>query len=172
MRKKTNYTADMVMSSKRAGALVGRDLLYHALHLIATGKLGNLPPSRLYSLKRRGFIDGRGNMYRLLPKGEKALSEREIWDLEIPTPKHWDRKWRLVLFDIPKDKRKRRDAFRLRLKEMNLALYQNSVWIYPYPLEKTVNKVAEFYKLSGCVSFIVAERISNEALFRKHYRLK
>lgn len=162
----------MVMSSRRAGSLVGKDLLYHTLHLVATGRLDDLPPSKLWYLKRRELISGSRGSYRLLPKGRRVLHESEIWSLAIPTPPHWDGKWRLILFDIPTDRRKRRDTFRLRLKEMGLTLYQNSVWIYPYPLEETVRKVADFYKLSECISFIVAEKLTGEKRLRSHYALK
>jgi DNA-binding transcriptional regulator PaaX len=162
----------VVMSSRRAASGVGKDLLYHALHLIATGKLGDLPPSKLWYLKRRGYL-GRDDKkkYYLLPKARRALTEGKVWALTLPVPKHWDRKWHLVLFDIPADKRKRRDIFRLRLKELGLVLYQDSVWIHPYPTEETVRQIAEFYRLSNCVSFIVADKVTGEKSLRQQFKL-
>jgi phenylacetic acid degradation operon negative regulatory protein len=109
--------------------------------------------------------------YRISSKGEKRLNEERIWDLTIPTQKTWDRKWRVVLFDIPVDKRKRRDSFRLRIKELGLMLYQNSVWVYPYPIEETLRAIANFYKLGDCVSFITTEKISGEIALQKHFNL-
>lgn len=126
---------------------------------------------KLAYLKRYGYITQTGHHTSLTPKGGYALSEAKIWNLTIPTPQKWNHKWYLVAFDIPNDKRKRRDSFRLRLKELGLKRYQNSVWIYPHPLKDTVKTIANFYALSKCVSFIVAEEISEEDALHKYFKL-
>jgi CRISPR-associated endonuclease Cas2 len=159
------------MSSKRAGAVASREILRDVLSLIATGKLAEVPSNKCWYLKRLGYLGQNGTNYYLLPKGRRALSESKIWSLTLPTPKQWDGKWRLVMFDIPADKRKRRDAFRLRLKELGLVLYQHSVWIYPYPIEETIQQIADFYKLSNCISFIVAEKINGEKKLQQQFKL-
>ena len=166
-----HYATVSPMSSKSAAARGSKRLLFEVLSLIETGRFSTLPYRKLQSLERYSYVTHVDSEYILTHKGKKTLNENKIWSLAIPTPKVWDGKWRMVLFDIPVDKRKRRDAFRLRLKELGLTLYQNSVWAYPYPLEDTIAPIAHFYGLSKCVSFIVAEKISKEASFRKRYRL-
>lgn len=161
----------MTISSKRAASLAGKDLLYHTLSLIEHGRLGDLPPSKVWYLKHRGYLERNGKKYSLLPKAHQVLAEGKIWSLVIPTPKRWDGRWHMVLFDIPADKRKRRDIFRSRLKEMGLVLYQNSVWIHPYPLENTVGQLAAFYRLSSCISFVVAEKVTGEKKLCQHFKL-
>ena len=160
------------MSSKHAGARAGKEILLTILSLIAEGKLPE-PAYRdkLAYLKRYGYTTHNASGTFLTPKGRHVLTESKIWNLTIPTPKKWDRKWHFVVFDIPVDKRKRRDSFRLRIKELGLKLYQNSVWVYPYPLQDTVKTIAQFYLLSNCVSFIVAEKVSGEKALRKHFKL-
>lgn len=123
-------------------------------------------------MERKGYVKKFGVSYALTSTGKKILSEDRIWKSSIPKPKKWDGKWRLVMFDIPVDARKRRDAFRLRLKHLGLVCYQNSVWIYPYPLDEIVGDVCDFYYLSGCVSFIVAESLTGETKLRKHFKLR
>src|SRR3989344_245094 len=163
------------MSSKRAAAEGSKELLFDVLRLIARYGLHDEELAKEFDVKlkrqvyfrtkyaeRRGYITRTKNIYSLSSAGKNILSEREVWELAIPTPKQWDKKWRLVLFDIPKDRRKRRDVFRLRLKELGLVLYQDSVWVYPYPLEKNLRQIADFYRLSPCVSFAVAERLTGE----------
>jgi DNA-binding transcriptional regulator PaaX len=160
------------MSSKHAGARAGKEILYTILSLIEEGKMPEpMHRDKLAYLKRYGYITRTECHTLLTPKGGYTLSEAKIWNLTISTPKKWSRKWYLVAFDIPHDKRKRRDAFRLRLKELGLKRYQNSVWIYPHPLKDTVKTIASFYALSKCVSFIVAEEISGEVALRKHFKL-
>lgn len=162
----------VLMSSKRAGSNLGKSILFEALTLITTGKFSEVPPSKLWYLKRQGYIGRNDSKYFLQPKARRALHEGTIWSLKLPTPTKWDGKWRMVMFDIPHDKRKRRDAFRLRLKELGLVLYQQSVWIYPHPIKETVGQIADFYKLARCVSFIVADSISGENKLKHQFKLK
>ena len=162
----------MVMSSRRAGAKAGRELLIYLLGTIASGSFKSAEhPQQIRYLLRYGYLSGTSDRYQVTLKGAKTISEAKIWELTIPTPKVWDGKWHLVLFDIPNDKRKRRDIFRARLKELGLILYQNSVWIYPYPFEQIVREVADFYRLSPCVSFVVAKQLTGEKQLRKHFKL-
>lgn len=126
---------------------------------------------KLRYARRRGYICTSATGHSLTPRGRELLTEGKIWDLTIPKPKQWNGRWHLVLFDIPNDKRKRRDIFRARLRELGLTLYQNSVWIYPYPLETTIKQTADFYKLSNCVSFVTAEEITGEAALMQRYGL-
>ena len=172
------------MSSKHAAARGNRELLLFILSLIdedikdrrsitthLSSKHNKDRVARtLQYLRQQKYITGRDS-YTLTKRGTKTLSEEKIWNLSISTPKKWDGKWRIVLFDIPKHKQKRRDIFRLRLKGLGLVLYQNSVWIHPYPLEETVRAIGDFYSLSDCIHFIVAERVTGEKTLRKHFSL-
>jgi DNA-binding transcriptional regulator PaaX len=159
------------MSSKSAGAKAGKEILFQLMHLISKGKFAEIPASKIEYFKRYGYIERSRETYTLTQKGRCVLTENKIWALSISTPKHWDKKWRIVLFDIPVDKRKRRDSFRLRLKELGLIKYQNSVWIYPYPLEREIAQIVEFYHLDSCVSFIVAESISEKEKLMRQFGL-
>lgn len=48
--------------------------------------------------------------------------------------KKWDRKWRVVIFDIKEKERKQRDWLRDKLKEIGFGMIQESVWISPYDI--------------------------------------
>lgn len=158
----------MAVSSKRAAAIMSRQALLAVLQLVLEGSSINPAlAKKLRYAQRRGYIK-RG---ALTDKGRKLLSERLVWELTLPRPRKWDGKWRLVIFDIPKDRHKRRDSFRRKLIELGLMRYQNSVWIYPYPLEAQVRQLANFYLLSGCVSFILADEISEEGNLIRQFGL-
>ena len=159
------------MSSKSAAARGNKEALFQILSLIETGHFSHVSHQKLQYLKRYAYITSSSNGYILASKGRRAFTESSIWTLRIVTPKQWDKRWRLVLFDIPTNKNKRRDAFRLRIRELGLVLYQNSVWVYPYPLEEPILAIADFYKLKSYISFVVAEKISGEANLRKHFKL-
>jgi hypothetical protein len=175
-----------VMSSKRAAAQGAKELLIEILRLLAkaqgmnTEQLNTIlepkyhqhPAAKLWYMERRGYVRHIGNTYVITPHGKKILSERQLWELTIPTPRVWNGKWHLVLFDIPVDKRKRRDVFRLHLKKLGFAYYQNSVWIYPHPCEDIIRTISDFYYLSRCVSFVVAEKLTGEKRFLDHFGLR
>ena len=164
------------MSSKRAAAQGSKEMLFDLLRLVAAArgfnpeKFGSVleyparssPAKKLWYMERRGYVKRSNNSYALTPRGKRMLAERELWEASIPTPKHWNGKWHIVLFDIPVDKHKRRDIFRLHMKKLGLVLYQNSVWVHPYPCEIIVRQISDFYKLSNCVSFAVAEKLTGE----------
>lgn len=162
------------MSSKSVAGHMTLEILY----LIAgrespyVSSYSRTPVTRkLGYLHRRGYVTGKGETYSLTQQGRDLLTEEIIWSLKIPTPQKWDKKWRMVLFDIPVKKLKQRNAFRARLKELGLVLYQHSVWVYPYPLEETVRSISDFYRISDCVLFAVAEQLNGEKKLRKQFGL-
>ena len=99
------------------------------------------------------------------------MAEDTIWSLTIPAQDPWEGKWHIVLFDIPKDKRKRRDTFRLRLKELGFIRYQDSVWVYPFPVEDTIRKIAGFYGLTPYVSYVTADSLTDEKKLLRHFNV-
>ena len=99
----------------------------------------------LYGLKRRGIIkkDDYG-VYRLAEKGEKEAffahlnAESRIYR---PEQQKWDRKWRIVFFDVPEKKRRYRDFLRTIIKTAGFKEFQKSIWIYPYPVPKFIKEL-------------------------------
>lgn len=65
--------------------------------------------------------------------------------------KPWDKKWRILVFDIPEEIRWRRDVFRRKLKELGFGMYQQSVWISPHPFE---DDIRQFLKVNDLDSFV------------------
>ena len=103
-------------------------------------------------LKNKGLIifEKKNNQIyiRLTKAGEKEAGKYQINKLKIKIPKKWDGKWRVIIFDIPEKERIRRNAFRGKLKELGFYSLQKSVWVYPYPCEKEINLLREFFNLS------------------------
>ena len=49
--------------------------------------------------------------------------------LKIDKPKIWDKKWRIVVFDIPEKQRGARDSLRTYLKKLDFYELQKSIFI-------------------------------------------
>jgi DNA-binding transcriptional regulator PaaX len=104
-----------------------------------------------YYLKKKGLIAGElrdGQLYiRLTPEGEKEAGRYQINRLKIRAQKQWDKKWRLLIFDIPEARRVKREALRGKLKELGFYPLQKSVWVIPFPCEREVKLLREFFNL-------------------------
>lgn len=106
---------------------------------------------------------------QLTDKGKRKTEEINIEKLEIKKQNIWDKKWRIVAFDIPDKKKRARDALRQKLQGLNFYQLQKSVWACPYPCEKEVQFLCEFFNISYFVNIITADSIYNDIKLKKHF---
>lgn len=104
-------------------------------------------------------------------EGKKKALTYQIDEMQISKPKKWDRKWRVVLFDIPEKLRKARDAFRYHLNQLDFYEFQKSVFVHPYDCKDEIDYLIEFYDLRRFVRFVVADSIDNELHLKKYFSL-
>lgn len=102
----------------------------------------------------------------LTKNGKKVALRYRLENMFIPKPKKWDGKWRLVLFDIPEKLRKSRDSFRFHLRQLGFFEYQKSSFIYPYPCDREVDYLREFWRVKPFVRFLIVEQMDNEPHLR------
>lgn len=75
--------------------------------------------------------------------------------------KKWDKKWRLVIFDIPREFNIKRDSLRRRLKYMGFFMLQRSVFIFPYPCEEELSDICEKLSIGEYVDIVIAESVGS-----------
>ena len=124
--------------------------------------------SRLINCKENA--DGTTSLV-LSKNGKEEIITYELEKMEIPEPEKWDRKWRIVIFDIPEELKKTRDVLRARLKQIGMAELQKSVFVNPYPCEKEVGFLTELYEVRPHVRFILAESVDNELHLKHKFEL-
>jgi DNA-binding transcriptional regulator PaaX len=129
-----------------------------------------------YRLKKEDLIqfeNRSGQIYISLTKeGKKRAGKYQIDDLEIMKPKKWDKKWRILIFDIRNKERMKREALRGKIKELGLYQLQKSVWVYPYDFSKEIKLLRSFFGLSDSeMQFIIASYIENDKKLRRHFNL-
>ena len=105
--------------------------------------------------------------------GKKYLKKFDFDDLSIQRPKVWDKKWRLVIFDIPEDKKIVREALRNKLKILGLVKLQDSIWATPFSCEKEIGLIKSIFNFSDYwLDVIITDNIgSREYQFRKYFDL-
>jgi len=118
------------------------------------------------------YLEKRGHDIKisLTPEGRKLAGYLQIDSLKIKRPAKWDKKWRLVLFDISQLKLIHRNAFRAKLKELGFVSFQKSVWLHAFDCRDEINLLKDFFGLSDNeVCLIITERITNEEKFKKYF---
>lgn len=83
----------------------------------------------------------------------------------------WDKKWRVVFFDIPEKQRAHRDIFRDNLKKIGFYELQKSVFIFPYECENEIEFLIEFYNIRKWARFAVLEKIDDDVYLKKAFAL-
>jgi len=103
--------------------------------------------------------------------GKTQALSYELEKIKISKPAKWDKKWRIVIFDIPHALKKKRDILRFRLKHLGFVQLQRSVFVFPYECLKELTFIIEFYSLRKFVRYIVAEHIDSGLDLKKHFGL-
>jgi len=128
-----------------------------------------------YYLKRKGYLNiekkGKQIYISLTEKGKRRAGKYQINDLKISRMKKWDGIWRIVIFDIPDLTRVKREALRGKLKELGFYKFQKSVWICPYPCQKEIKLLREFFGLKPHQLTLVEGKVEDDTLLREFFGL-
>ena len=103
--------------------------------------------------------------------GRKEILKYKIDEIKIKKQKRWDGIWRIIMFDIPENKKNARDGLVLKLIKMGCAPIQKSVFITPYECEKEIRFIGEYFGVSKNIIFVETRKISNEDSLRDEFEL-
>lgn len=181
-KPKSEITKDIFKWFLIAGAVsIAMSSPYFINNLLsARKKLSKYPKQKIqntfYKFKKQGLIDVKRVNHQiyisLTEEGRKKAGWMQIDSLKITKPKKWDRKWRLVIFDIAQLKKLSREAFRGKLKELGFKPFQKSVWICPFDCQAEIGLLKEFFNFSDKeLKLIKAEDIGGEAEWKKAFKL-
>lgn len=130
--------------------------------------IAQLEKQKYVSIKENS--DGNTTVY-ITKKGLRRALSYNLDSMHISKPKQWDGKWRVVIFDVPERHHRLRDAFRHRLRQLNLYLLQESVYVFPYPCFDEVEFLRELFDVSFSVRYLLVEKIEEDAALRRYYDL-
>ncbi len=122
-------------------------------------------------MKRQKIVKGSyEHGLEITSKGRERLVKLDYDKLEISKPPSWDKKWRIVLFDIPFNKDEKRRDLSEKLKLTGFKLLQLSVWVHPYPCRDELNKICEHLGVAKYVTLIETAHIDHEELLKKCFK--
>lgn len=110
-------------------------------------------------IEKEGLIERferEGKKHLKLTIQGKAILEKHRAASSKPRPP-WDKKWRLVIFDVPENKAQLRKYLREYLITLGFGKAQRSVWISPYNFRKEIRTYLRKLKLSDFVYQLLVE---------------
>ena len=93
--------------------------------------------------------------YKITTKGEKEF-DNVLKPLKVIGT--WDGRWRLVIFNIPENKRDVRDRLRRALNKLGLGILQASVWISPNDIKNEIDEIGKRLKIEDSLKYFEVTR--------------
>lgn len=119
----------------------------------------------VYYMKQQKLIDYSRDYEHgimLTTKGRIRANKANFDSLSIKRPETWDKKWRLVFFDIPEAYKQGRNALTIKLRNLGFYQLQRSAWIHPFPCREVIETVTTTYRVERYVTYIETSHIDNE----------
>lgn len=123
----------------------------------------------LERLESQGYVQFRGEYASINATGRELLGRTIANVKESLKNRTWDRKWRIITFDIPERYRQSRNKVRGILKRAGFLKLQNSTWIFPHECEELSRLLKSNPRLSRHILYGVLEKIQDDALLRRRF---
>ncbi|MEK7093183.1 MAG: hypothetical protein AAB927_01745 [Patescibacteria group bacterium] len=126
---------------------------------------------RLQKKRLVAFVHERGRvLLRITEKGKIHLQSLIVRG-PLPRPLRWDRKWRLVIFDIPEKRHSLRARARGIVAGFGFVRLQDSVWAYPYDCEEAIALLKTELHIGKDLLYIIADAVEHDVPLRKQFGL-
>mgnify|MGYP003408116190 FL=1 len=95
--------------------------------------------------------EGRNKLHSITLEAEGAL---------VSTT--WDGFWRIILIDIPEERKSEREAVRYLLKKAGFVCLKNSAWISPFPYEHLFTNIKKDLGFTQEMIIFVTDKVDDE----------
>jgi len=179
-RQKRHMRNAVLLTVGAVGLIAVAAIAPNAVRLLETtginARLRYQTKTVLGRLKQDGeieFVERDGKSYaRLTKKGRRTLAlHREKLRLQEPRRKRWDKRYRLIIFDVPEKRKRVRERIRREFQEAGFLRIQDSAWIYPHDCEAFIALLKAELHIGRDVLYVVIESIEGDARIRKHFNL-
>ena len=99
---------------------------------------------------------------KITKKGKNKLNCIKLSGEEALVSNTWDGFWRIIILDIPENRKPEREALRYLLKKANFICVKNTVWISPYPYENLFTNIKKDLGLGNELMIIVTNKLDSE----------
>lgn len=109
------------------------------------------------------------SIVKLTEKGNLRILKYKLEEMTIQKTQKWDGRWRMVLYDIKKFKRREQEAIRRILNRLKFLQLQKSVYLTPYQCEKEIIFLREYFGVGTEVLYVIVQKIENEKVYRSYF---
>lgn len=102
------------------------------------------------------------NYLKLTKKGKNKLNCIKLEGDGALVSTAWDGLWRIIILDIPEERKSEREALRYLLKKADFTCIKNTVWISPFPYEHLFTNIKKDLGLGTELMIIVTDKIDEE----------
>ncbi|MEK7149712.1 MAG: hypothetical protein AAB757_01930 [Patescibacteria group bacterium] len=115
---------------------------------------------KLYQSKMIDYKENKNGAVTMVlsEEGKRRILTYNLDNIEIKKPVRWDELWRVIIFDIPENLKKGRNALAAKLKQLGFYPMQKSVFIHPYECKDEIDFIVENFNLRPYVRYIVAKK--------------
>ena len=129
-----------------------------------------------FELRRKRLIEiketSKGTEMILTEGGRRRLLKYQVDVLRIIPRTRWDRKWRMVIFDIPERHKRARRSLREKLREWGFYPLQKSVWIYPHECRNELDFLIEYWGISPYVRLVEVTDFDGADFLKRDFDLE
>jgi len=120
----------------------------------------------LKGLREAGLIENisspQNEYARLTKLGRKKAHSLELDSDTTLVNTSWDGFWRIILLDLPENRKSERESLRYLLKKAGFVCLKNSAWISPYPFEHLFTNIKKDLGLGTEMIIIVSEFVDED----------
>lgn len=117
----------------------------------------------LKNLSEAGLVEeietAQSSFLRLTPEGRQKLRNLKLSNPKSLVDTRWDGFWRMVIVDLPENRKSERDSIRYILKKAGFLCMKNSVWVSPFPFEHLFMNIKNDLGLHDEIMIIVTQHI-------------
>lgn|SRR3989338_1552728 len=178
-RTRRNNLRMLILDTIRTAGVIGVALVapnvvgaMAKMGMIPSGRQGDVVQRSCNRMVKSGLLQWKDKKLMLTPKGEAALRTIRLRNYDIPRPLRWDKKWRMLVFDIPEYHRALRNRVRDTVRAIGFVRLQDSVWVYPFDCEDLVTLLKADFKIGRDMLYVVVDALEHDAYLRREFGLR
>lgn len=100
---------------------------------------------------------------RLTPDGKQKVHNITLESENGLVSNVWDGYWRIIILDVPEDRKSERESLRYLLKKAGFMCVKNAVWISMYPFEHLFTNIKNDLGLTTEMIILVTDKLDKES---------
>lgn len=124
-------------------------------------------------MKHQGLLAGSyEHGLQLTDKARERLAHIELRDLSVQPQQIWDKRWRIIIYDIPEEHKSARNALGSNLLSYGCFQLQKSTWITPFPCREDITALCASYDVDQYVTYFEAIHLDNASVLIRRFKKK